>query len=142
MYLTLKWLHIVFAISWMAGVLYLFRLLVYRAERGQDKAAAALLDEMADRLRRVIVGPAMSVTILCGLGMPLLNPILWRSGWFHAKLTALVLLIGATHFATAKARKVARGTATLPSGRALRWLNEVPTLLMIIIVGMAVFRPF
>jgi len=127
----------------MAGVLYLYRLLINHRERGiASKDNHELLTGMETRLYRYITMPAMGVAILAGIGMIFLNPDLMKMGWFHVKLTAALLLLVATIYCKPLMRRAAKDPATLPSGRALRILNEVPTLFMMIIVWMVVFKPF
>jgi len=141
-YFFLKWLHFVAIISWMAGILYLYRLLVYLAERGNNPQVHELLSLMARRLYRYITFPAMVVGFAAGLGMIFSMPALLSQGWVHAKLTLLVLLAGSTLYAGVLVQRFEQKDPRVPSGKKLRFLNEVPTLLMLVIVGLAVFRPF
>ena len=143
MYLWMKWLHIVAVISWMAGILYLYRLLIYHRERGvASREIHDLLSLMEYRLYTYITRPAMWVAAVAGLLMIWLNTQLLAGGWLHVKLMAVVLLMGATHAAGKLARVAAKNPETLPSSKALRIANEVPTVLMLVIVGMVVFRSF
>ncbi len=143
LYLIVKWLHIVAVISWMAGILYLYRLLIYQAERGpQSQEIHALLALMSQRLYRYITVPAMSVATLAGLGMVALSPALVRAGWFHAKFTLVLGLIAATIYAGRLVVRAAVRAQNLPASKTLRLLNEVPTLLMLVIVGLVVLKPF
>ncbi len=141
-YLFLKWLHFIAIISWMAGILYLYRLLVYIAERGSDPKVHELLCLMARRLYRYITLPAMIVGFAAGIGMLTTIPALLAMGWIHAKLALLVALAASTVYAGVLTSRFARGDHRVPTGKQLRFLNEVPTLLMLAIVGLAVFRPF
>lgn len=142
MYLFFKWLHLVAVISWMAGILYLYRLLIYQAERGKTAEIRDLLTFMAQRLYRIITMPAMVVAFGAGVGMISLNPDLLASGWLRVKLVCVLGLMAATRHAGALIGRFAEKAPGLPTGRRLRLLNEVPTVLMMIIVAMAVFRPF
>lgn len=126
----------------MAGILYLFRLLVYLAERGSEPKVHELLSLMARRLYRYITLPAMVVSFVAGIGMIVSLPSLMTQGWLHAKLALLVVLASTTFYAGVLTGRFERKDVRVPSGKALRFLNEVPTLLMMIIVGLAVFRPF
>lgn len=135
--------HIVGFISWMAGILYLYRLFINHAERGrQDKGIHELLVGMEDRLYRYITAPAMLVTTAAGLFMLVLRPELFSEGWMLVKLAAVFVLIVATGFAKKLMGRFSQITNPVPSGRKLRLWNEVPTLLMIIIVAMVILRPF
>ncbi len=144
LYLTLKWAHIVAVISWMAGILYLFRLFIYHKERGQDEASIhSLLSTMEAKLYRIIVMPAMGVTWLAGLALLVMQPAFLKGGWMHGKFLLVILLTVVSVYAGRLKRALEAGAFQLvPSGRALRIWNEVPALLMVLIVGLVVFKPF
>ena len=143
LYLGIKWLHLVALISWMAGILYLYRLLVYHAENGsRSEDNHILLHTMESRLYRIITLPAMAITWLCGLSMLALNPAVAKGQWFHWKLLLVILMTGSTHYAGALIKKFQARNPKVPSSKALRILNEVPTLLMVLIIALVVFRPF
>lgn len=143
LYLWLKWLHIIAVISWMAGILYLYRILINHRERGLvNLEVHELLSLMERRLYRIITFPAMCVAIVAGLGMILSAPEMIRMGWLHVKLTAVVFLIGMTLWAGRLSQMAAIDPHTLPQSKTLRIANEVPALLMMIIVGMVVFKAF
>lgn len=142
-YRVLLVLHILAIISWMCGILYLYRLFINHVERGQDnRAIHDLLCGMEDRLYRYITKPAMLVGTATGLTMIGLNGSLFQGGWLWVKLASAVLLIVSTGYGKILAKRFAVFGAPLPSSRNLRILNEVPTILMIIIVSMVILRPF
>ncbi len=138
-----KALHLLAAFAWMAGMFYLPRLYVYHAEAGPHSPQADTFKVMEGRLLRVIMNPAMIVTIVLGLWIAFGSEInYWRSGgWLHAKL-ALVIAMTVVHAFLARwRRKFAAGE--LPhSAKFFRVLNEVPTLLLIGIVILVVVKPF
>ncbi|SMF40869.1 protoporphyrinogen oxidase HemJ [Pseudobacteriovorax antillogorgiicola] len=135
-------LHVVAIISWMAGILYLYRLLVYAAESSKDhEKVESLLQIMSRRLLKAITLPAMVVSWIAGLTMISINPGLLSMPWMHVKLTSVVLLSGFTMYAGKQVRLFNEGKPIL-SGKAFRFLNEAPTLLMIIIVIMVIVRPW
>ena len=142
LFLWIKWLHIVAVISWMAGILYLYRLLIYLAERGSQPDIHDLLVLMARRLLKYITIPAATVAVASGFGMVALMPSLAASGWFGAKF---LLVLGLLHF-TAKAgltlKRFAAHDPKVPTAKTLRILNEMPTLLMLVIVYLVLFKPF
>lgn len=142
LYLFCKWLHLIAIISWMAGILYLIRLYVNHVSNLHSEDNHKLLSGMELRLWRYITRPAMLVAWIFGLAMLALNPGLLNAGWLHAKLLCLLLLTGVTEWAGAMRLRLANRAQPLPSSRFFRILNEVPTLLMMIIVALAVFRPF
>ncbi len=142
LYPWVKALHIMAVISWMAGLFYLPRLFVYHAERA---AVGSELDQtfqvMEQKLLKVIMNPAMIVAWICGLILIGMGAFDFGSAWAWIKIVAV---IGMTvfHMWLGKQRKAfANGTNTR-TGRGYRLANEVPTVLMLIIVVMVVVRPF
>lgn len=140
MYRTVLALHIISVICWMAGILYLIRLLIYHAIE-TEAVVKSRFETMESRLYRVITMPAMTAALAFGIWMLVLNPSLFSQGWMHAKLLLVVFLIGVTHSSKAVMRKLAAGQWQR-GDRFLRILNEVPTLLMIIIVFLVILKPF
>jgi putative membrane protein len=141
MYLWIKAFHLVAVISWMAGLLYLPRLYVYHAaaEPSSDKAMVFAL--MERRLLKIIMTPAMVASITLGMVMATLMPELLHEGWFIAK-TIVVLGLAGVHGKFAMMRKDFEIGQNIKSEQYYRLWNEVPTVLMIIIVVLAVVRPF
>lgn len=140
LYLLLKSLHIMAVISWMAGLLYLFRLFVYhRAEA--EAVVMARFRVMERRLWYAITVPAAWMAVLTGAGILALQPCSFLpSGWMQLKLL-LVLGMLHIHFKAGRYRKGFLEPPFPLTERAFRFLNEVPTLLMIGIVLLVVFRP-
>lgn len=141
-YHWLRALHIIFVVTWFAGLFYIFRLYVYHVENAGKREVLDLLEVMERRLYRGICWPAMVATTAFGVW-------LWsrsfsgylQSGWFHVKLTMLVALFG-YHFYAGKVRKdLAAGRCRLTS-KQCRLINEVPTVVLIVVVIMAVVKPF
>jgi protoporphyrinogen IX oxidase len=139
-YPWIKVLHILAMISWMAGMLYLPRLFVYHAEAPPGSPQARTFAVMEARLMRVIMLPAMVVTWASGLALAVQAGFL-HEGWFHAKL-ALVIGLSAVHGYFAMIRKGLAAETDRHDSRFFRIVNEVPTLLMIGIVVLVVFKPF
>jgi putative membrane protein len=139
-YLTLKSVHIIAVIAWMAGLLYLYRLYVYhRAET--EAAVMARFRAMERRLWYAITVPAAWAAALAGAGMLLLLPCLYLpNGWFHLKLLLVAGLLAA-HLLAGRYRKAFLQPPFPLTERAFRVLNEVPTLLMIGIVFLVEFQP-
>lgn len=140
-YLWLKWLHIVAVISWMAGLLYLPRLFVYHVETSSVEVKAEYVEAERKLLKR-IMNPAMIVTWIAGV-LIALSPIvdLASDFWLHAKFV-LVILMTAFHIRCSKVRRELESGTCEKSGRYFRFFNEVPTVLMIAIVGLVVLKPF
>ncbi len=140
-YLWLKAIHIIAALSFMAGMLYLPRLYVYHASATKGSELSETFKVMERRLLRYIINPAfIAMTLLGGL-MIWANPSLFEQGWFHAKL-ALLLVMGMAHGLFSKWRKQFERDENTHPPRFFRIWNEIPTLLMIIIVILAVVKPF
>ena len=138
--LWLKALHIMAFTAWMAGLWYLPRLLVYHSQVAGGSEASEKYKVMERRLLRGITTPAMLVTIALGVALGVVQGQ-WSAGWLQLK-TALVLLLAGVHGALARYVKAFAAERRPASERFFRWFNELPTLLFIGIVLLAVFRPF
>ncbi len=140
-YAWTKALHIIFVISWMAGMLYLPRLFVYHAEAEPGSEISEQLKVMERRLLRAIVNPAMVLTWLFGGALFFTPGIIENADvWFHIKFSA-VFILSAVHGLFARWRKQFERDERKHATRTYRIWNEVPTLLMIVIVIMVVVRP-
>jgi len=134
LYPWIKALHIMAVISWMAGLFYLPRLFVYHVERGTCPEMTATFKVMEDKLLRVIMNPAMITAWATGLTMAAMPWVLDLGAiWPYSKFAAL---IGMTwfHMWCAKRRRIFEGDGNTLTGRQYRMMNEVPTLMMVIIV--------
>ena len=140
-YLVLKSLHIIAFVAWMAGLLYLPRLFVYHAEVKRRSESAALFITMEYRLLRYIMNPSMIAVFLFGGLMLYANPALFQGGWLHIKLT-LVFALAVFHMFCARWRRQFNNGENKYSAKFFRIMNEVPTLLLIAIVFLAVLKPF
>ncbi len=139
MILWVKAFHIISVISWMAALFYLPRLLVYHAEAGANSPMSSTFKVMERRLLKVIMTPAMIATWVFGLWIAI-EQQLFTQGWLHAKVF-LVILMSGFHGALSKwVREFAQDTNT-KSPKFFRIANEVPTVLMIIIVLLVVIQP-
>ncbi len=140
-YLWIKALHIISVIAWMAGMLYLPRLYVYHCAVGPESEAAAMLKVMERRLLRFIINPAMVAAFVFGGGLLAIDGLVdWSAWWIYAKLI-LLLAMTAVHGMFALWRKHFEANANRHPARVYRIANEVPTLLMIGIVILAVVKP-
>ena len=138
--LWLKALHIVAVISWMAGMLYLPRLFVYHADTARGSPQGETFKIMEFRLYRYIMTPAMIVTWITG---PIL--LVWmgyhRDGWALAKI-ALVVGLSAMHGTMGGWLRAFSEDRNERPARFFRYMNEVPTVLMVAIVVLVVVKPF
>ena len=139
-YVWVKAFHLIAVMSWMAGLLYLPRLFVYHAMVEAESLRAQTFKLMERRLLRAIMNPAMILSWLLGLWLLHQNPELLVMPWIWVKLTCVVLMTAA-HMIFARMRRQLEQDIAL-SEKAYRWWNEVPTILMIIIVIMAIVEPF
>jgi protoporphyrinogen IX oxidase len=138
----IKALHIVAVIAWMAGMLYLPRLFVYHADAAPGTTTSETFKVMERRLLRAIVNPAMiAVFALGGLLVYAEWPGIVQAHWFHLKLLLVVVLSG-VHGLMARWRKELERDERVHTARFFRVANEVPTLIMIAIVILAVVKPF
>ena len=141
-YLWIRALHIISVIAWMAGLLYLPRLFVYHCGAAPGSKQAETFEIMERRLLRAIMNPAMIAVFLFG-GLLLLTPgvVDWSAGWIHAKLVLVALLTG-YHYLLGRWRMGFAAGDNRHEARFYRAMNEVPTVLMIGIVILAVVKPF
>lgn len=140
-YVWLKAFHLISVIAWMAGMLYLPRLYVYHCRVAPGSEADGLFQTMEVKLLRVIINPAMIAAWLFGILMLVANPALFSLPWMHVKLTA-ILVMSALHGFVARWRKDFVNGTNRHSERFYRLMNEVPAVLMVIIVIMVIAQPF
>jgi putative membrane protein len=141
-YPWVKAFHVIAVIAWMAALLYLPRLFVYHCDTIPGSTDSERFKVMERRLLKAIATPALIATWLFGI-LLVLTPgtMLWTDGWWHVKLLCIILLSGA-HGAMSKYRRAFRDDANRKSQKFYRILNEVPTVLMVIIVIMVIVKPF
>jgi len=139
--LWIKTLHIVFIASWFAGLFYLPRIYVNAADQS-DPAVRAVLLGMARRLLRFstllavgAIGFGLWLYVGYGIGM---GP---GNGWMHAKLFFVILAIGYHHACAVMLRKFEQGRNTR-TATFYRWFNEIPVVLLFVIVALVVVKPF
>jgi putative membrane protein len=137
--LWLKALHIIFVVTWFAGLLYLPRLFVYHAM--SDEAATRETLVTMQRKLMCITHIGAVLALLFGLAMVYEVPVWLKQGWMHAKIGLVALLIAYHVWCALLVRRFARGEA--PHGHVwFRWFNEVPALILIAIVLLVVLKPF
>jgi protoporphyrinogen IX oxidase len=145
MYEWIKAFHVIAVIAWMAGMLYLPRLFVYHCVAEKGSVQSETFKTMERRLLRAIINPAMIATWLPGLWLAWHGPDSrygwFASGWFEAKLV-LVLALSALHGFFARWVKDFAADRNRHSAKFYRIINELPTVIMIGIVILAVVKPF
>ena len=140
MYEWIKAFHVVSIISWMAAILYLPRLMIYHCDARKGSEQSETFKVMERRLLKAIMTPAMVASWISGLYLG------WQggwfaAGWFHVKLASLVAMSGVHGFLAVQVRRFAQDANTR-STRFFRIVNEVPTVLMLVIVTMVIVKPW
>jgi putative membrane protein len=143
-YLWFKAFHIIGVVVWFAGLFYLVRLFIYHVEANeQPEPAQSILKNqyelMEKRLYSIITTPGMIVTIAMAIGILWQAPSVLHEWWLHIKLGFVVVLVGYHHYCRRLMKQLAANQCKWNS-RQLRALNEFPTLLLVVIVLLAVFK--
>lgn len=143
-YSWFKAFHIVGIVVWFAGLFYLVRLFIYHVEANQEPEPARTILKnqyqiMEKRLYSIITTPGMLVTIAMAIGLLTTEPEILKEGWLHVKLGFVVLLIGYHHYCKRLMKQLAEDKCKWNS-QQLRALNEAPTVMLIVIVLLAVFK--
>lgn len=139
MYQWMVWFHILSLISWFAVLFYLPRLFVYHAENAQNAGFVEVIKVMEMKIYKYIGVPAMWATVLSGLYLA--YELGFSGGWLHVKIF-FVLILMAYFFSLGYFREKFLSDSCHKSGKFFRMYNEVPTILLMIIVGMVILKPF
>ena len=141
LYLTFKALHLISVVSWMAGLLYLPRIFVYHTENINQKETSEVFKVMERKLFNYIMMPAMILTWIFGiLLIGSLGVQVFHELWFILK-GILVLLLSHYHFYLGKCVRMFANDRNTKTSKFFRIINEVPTILLILIVFTVVFKP-
>jgi len=141
LYLLLKSLHLIAVIAWMAGLLYLPRIFVYHVENYDKEEATNIFEVMERRLYSFIMRPAMVLTWLFGLFLIHLNGIeSFSNSWLQIKLI-LVVFLTVYHEYLGRCLRSLKDRTNNKSAKFFRIINEIPTILLILIVFIVVFKP-
>ena len=140
MYDWILWFHVLSFISWFSALFYLPRLFVYHAENIENKGFVEVVKIQEMKLFKYIGVPAMWATVVSGLTLAYLFGFA-GNGWIHAKITFVVLLM-IYFYSMNKYRIEFLEDRCAKSGKFFRMYNEIPTLLLLFIVAMVVFKPF
>jgi putative membrane protein len=136
--LYVKAIHLLFIISWMAGIFYLPRIFVHYVE---GKAAGEDTRRLKVMARRLYHFTSVMAVFALASGLWLWLGFGFAGGWIHAKLAMVLLLIG-YHISTRVYMKRMQRDAPLPGATALRWYNELPLLILVVILWLVVVKPF
>lgn len=138
----IKAFHVASVIAWMAGMFYLPRLYVYHCETAVGSEGSERFKVMERRLFKQIINPAMIASWVLGLMLALTPGVInWAAGWWHVKLASVLLLSG-FHGALSRWRRDFLNDHNRRSAHFYRIANEVPTVLMLIVVIMVIVQPF
>ena len=140
-YLLFKSLHLIAVVSWMAGLLYLPRIFVYHVENKEKKEATDIFEVMERRLFIYIMRPAMILTWAFGIILVHLNGIeIFSQLWMQIKIV-LVILLSAYNGYLGRCLSNLKSSTNTKSAKFFRIINEIPTVILIIIVFLAIFKP-
>jgi len=140
-YLLLKSLHLIAVISWMAGLLYLPRIFVYHVENYEKEEVTNIFEVMERRLYNFIMRPAMVLTWLFGFFLIHLNGLESFSNlWLQIKFVLVIILTG-YHEYLGKCLRSLKDRTNNKTAKFFRIINEIPTILLILIVFIVVFKP-
>ena len=140
-YLALKALHLIAVISWMAGLLYLPRIFVYHVENNEKKDVTNIFQIMEKRLYFYIMRPAMILTWIFGIILIYLNGIeIFSQLWLQFKLV-LVILLSIYHEYLGKCLYSLKNGTNTRSSKYFRIINEIPTIILILVVFIVIFKP-
>jgi putative membrane protein len=139
-YLFLKSGHVIFMVFWLAGLFMLPRQCIYMLDHAPGSEGEAKWATRMGKLRKIILTPSLVIVWVLGLSMAWSGG--WFSaGWFHAKLTLVLVMTGYHGWLVGQTRKMARGERPLTEG-TLRMIGEVPGLLLVLIVVLVYIKPF
>ena len=140
-YLLFKSLHLIAVISWMAGLLYLPRIFVYHVENSEKKEATKIFEVMEKRLYFYIMRPAMILSWFFGIILIYINGLdVFSQLWMHIKL-GLVVLLTIYHEYLGMCLKSLRLKTNTKTSKFFRIINEVPTIILIFIIFIVIFKP-
>ena len=140
-YLLFKSLHLIAIVSWMAGLLYLPRIFVYHVENKEKKVATDIFEVMEKKLFFYIMRPAMIFTWIFGLILVYLNGIeIFSQLWMQIKIV-LVILLSAYNDYLGKCLTSLKNNTNIRSSKFFRIINEIPTIMLILIVFIVIFKP-
>ena len=141
LYLLFKSLHLIAVVSWMAGLLYLPRIFVYHVENNEKKEATNIFEVMEKRLFFYIMRPAMTLSWVFGLALIYLNGLeIFSQLWFQIKIVLMILLTAYNDY-LGKCLVALENFTNTRSAKFFRIINEIPTVILIIVVFLAIFKP-
>ena len=141
LYLWVKAFHIIFVVALMAGLLIYPRYKLHQLSSKPGDELFETMKEASNRLRKIILNPALIIVWVLGITMLVMNQSLLTVGWMHVKLLLVLILSGLHGYFISIGKKIDRGDVA-PTAKTMKMLNEVPFLIMIAVVILAVVKPF
>lgn len=141
LYLWIKAFHVIFVIALMAGLLIYPRYKLHQLSSKPGDELFETMKEASNRLRKIILNPALIIVWVLGITMLVMNQSLLSVGWMHLKLLLVLVLSGLHGYFISIGKKIDRGDVA-PTAKTMKMLNEVPFLVMIGVVILAVVKPF
>ncbi|MEL7064304.1 MAG: CopD family protein [Bacteroidota bacterium] len=141
LYLWVQATHIIFVVALIAGLLIYPRYKLHQIKAEPGDLLFETMKDASNRLRRIILNPSLILVWGLGLTMLYLNPSLLSQGWMHVKLLLVILLSGLHGYFISIGKKIDRGDTT-PKAKTMKMLNEVPFIIMAVVVLLAVVKPF
>ena len=140
-YLLFKSLHLIAVISWMAGLLYLPRIFVYHVENNEKKQATDIFEIMEKKLYFYIMRPAMILTWLFGIILIYINGVeILSQAWMQIKII-LVILLSVFHEYLGRCLYSLKNNTNTRSTKYFRTINEIPTIILILVIFIVIFKP-
>ena len=139
LYSLLKFFHIVFVTTWMAGLFYLPRLYVYHSMAQKDSSEYKTFLTMEKKLLKYIMNPSMIFTWLLGV-LLVINQEIYNQLWLNLKFVC-VFLMSIFHMYCGRIRRNFENKVNIKKEKFFRWINEVPTILFLVIVFLVIFQP-
>ncbi len=139
-YLILKYFHIVFVTTWMAGLFYLPRLFVYHSKVKSNSSEYKIFLTMEYKLLKYIMNPSLVLSWVFGL-LLVIHLEIYNELWLNLKFS-MVVLMSIFHMYCARIRKIFESGMNRNHEKFFRWINEIPTILFLIIIFLVVFKPF
>ena len=141
LYLWVKAFHIIFVIALMAGLLIYPRYKLHQLSSKPGDELFETMKEASNRLRKIILNPSLIIVWILGITMLVMNQSLLTAGWMHTKLLLVLILSGLHGYFISIGKKIDRGDVAT-TAKTMKMLNEVPFLIMIGVVILAVVKPF
>ena len=140
LYSLYRYFHLVFMTTWMAGLFYLPRLFVYHSKAKLESREYETFIIMEKKLLRFIMNPSMIFTWIFGL-LLVVHQEIYNEIWFKIKFI-FVILISIFHMYCARVRKMFELKRNISKENFFRWINEIPTILFLVIIYLVIFKPF